>query len=211
MKKGLIILVAALLVGILGWFLIVQRGNEPATVENMEPQDFPARYDEVESPYELTQYTSEFGNLSFEYPENWSVVEGGENTADEQLLTVESPLDQNEFYFCLDIYRVGAASVEDFTITDADILATKQLQDSRNSVTYDVEELDGLYWGVTEETPQTGDNSFVNEISNQSGERLQSFGRFNCRETENRSISVEEFSDSRWLHEAEAMMESLDF
>jgi hypothetical protein len=207
--KKILLIGAVLLAGFLAWFFVIRDDSPDTAVQQTEPQDFPAQYDESVTAVAQTQYSSEFGNLAFAYPSNWTVVERSDNTEDSQLLTVESPLDQNEFYFCLDLYQVGDGAAEDFTVTDADIRVVEQLQHNRHAVIYNVAGLDGLYWGATQETPQVGGTSFVNEIPSQPGYRLQTYGRFNCRETEPPRISTDEFRNSRWLHEAAAIVDTL--
>src|SRR5690606_34832016 len=106
-KKLVIILVVLALIGGAIWFLFFKGGDEgdeiPADQEQRQAQDFPARFDESGAAASATGYESEFSGLKFSYPENWNVTKGADNSEESQLLTVESPLDENEFYFCVDM------------------------------------------------------------------------------------------------------------
>lgn len=210
MKKAFIVL-GIVLIGALGWFYFNRGGDEPSQPVVTEPQDFPAPFDDSTATAELAKYESDFGSLAFDYPSNWNVTEAADNSADFQLLTVESPLDINEFYFCLDLTLLGSGSEESFTISDAEVLAVDELGNDRKSVIYNVDGLDNLHWGVTEDAVKVGDKTFTSEVSNPSGERLQLFGRFDCRSTDNLELTKDEFQNSRWLHEAKTIVNSLEF
>lgn len=208
MKKTLIILILAILIGAgIWWFFINDREDDQADVAG--PQDFPAVY-EVGDTAPTERYESPFTNLAFSYPNNWNVLEGAENSAEGQLVTAESPLDENEFYFCLDFNIVSDESAAAFAITDAEVLAVNPLDSGYTSVIYRVEGLDGLQWGVTSEDVAIGDSTFTSEIANGSS-YTQVYGRFDCRATNKRGISLDEFQNSRWFHEAQGIVNSLEF
>lgn len=212
MKKIVIFIIVIILVGAGIWYFTGNDDDgEQNQVENYQPKDYPERPGDAEEAASLTQYQSSLTNLAFSHPENWNVTEGADNTADAQLLTVESPLDINEFYFCLDLNAVSAADEADFAIADAQILATETLESGHQSVIYTVEGLEGLQWGVTDETPAVGDDAFTSQITSETGDRLQVFGRFNCREEAQPDLTKEQFQDARWFQEAKAIINSLEF
>lgn len=212
MKKFWIILVVIIVLGAAGWFFFLRDdGQEGTQDEQTQKQDFPLQYDAGATPTELTGYESAFDNLSFQYPNNWNVVESAENSEEEQLITVESPMDTNEFYFCLDFNMFGAGIDNDFTTSDAQVVASNQLESGRYAVIYTLNEIEGMYWSVVDSNIEVGATTFANEMVSDSGARLQAFGRFNCRDTTKADLSVEEMQNSQWLHEAEAIVNSLEF
>lgn len=208
MKKAVIVIVVLALLGAGAWFFLDRREEEPS---NTEPQDFPARVDESEQSANQIRYESDLTGLAFAYPDNWNVTAGADNSESSQLFTVESPLDFNEFYFCLDLYAVSATETVEFNIPDAKVAAVDTLDSGHQSVLYTINELDGLQWGVTDEAPQVGGTGFLSEITSESGYRLQVFGRFNCREDSQPDLTQEEFQNARWFHEARAIINSLEF
>ncbi|MDZ7786107.1 MAG: hypothetical protein U5L95_03230 [Candidatus Saccharibacteria bacterium] len=212
--KKLLVIIGVIIVGAAIWFIIWGfPGDEqqPAQTEPTQPQDFPARVDESGETAELTRFESEFSDLTFTYPNNWNVTEGADNSEEDQLLTVESPLDENEFYFCLDLHVVTDTADASFAIDDAEILATETLENGDQSVIYQLEGLSSLQWGVSTETVNEGDESFVSRIDGASGAQAAVFGRFDCRETESEDIEVDEFQNARWFHEANDIVQSLSF
>lgn len=209
MKKFLIVLIILIILGGLGWFFFLRGDDEPDQDEVAQKQNFPVQFDQSIPTAEKATYTSPFQNLSFDYPNNWNVVEGAENSEEQQLLTVESPQDTNEFYFCLDLNLVSSDAEDDFTATDVQVFASEQLDSGNHAITYKMKDASGLYWGVTKSAVEVGATTFASEISGDSG-RLQAFGRFNCRETQKTDISTEQFQNSQWLQEAKAIVNSLD-
>lgn len=211
MKKAILLIIGLAGAGLLLWFFVINRGSDDSDVQSSQPQDFPAPFSESEPAASQAQYTSELSGLAFSYPSNWNVTEGIDNSAESELLTVESPMDINEFYFCLDINRVGSSVTDSFAISGANVIATETLQSGHQAVAYTVGTLDGIQWGITNESPAVGSDGFASEISNPSGERLQVLGRFNCREDNKPDLTKQEFQDARWLHEARDMINSLTF
>lgn len=209
MKKFLIVLVVLIVLGGLGWFFFLRGDDEPVQEETAQKQNYPVQFDQSSTPVAKTTYASPFQNLSFDYPNNWNVVEGADNSEEKQLLTVESPQDTNEFYFCIDLNLVNPDAEDDFTTKDAQVIASEQLDSGNYAITYKIKDLERLYWGVTSNAVEVGATSFASEISGESG-RLQVLGRFNCRETTNVDFSAEHFKNSQWLHEAKAIINSLD-
>lgn len=208
MKKAVIIIIMIVLAGGVAWFVLRDRG---ATNEQEGPKDYPVSFRESESSAGLARYESEFTDLAFAYPDNWNVTEGADNSEASQLLTVESPLDAHEFYFCLDVYVVSDAEAEDFSVPDAQIVAVDALDSGHHSVLYTVDAVAGLLWGVTDEAPQVGAQGFLSEITSDTGYRLQVFGRFSCREETKPEITAGQFQDSRWFHETTNIVNSIEF
>jgi hypothetical protein len=209
MKKFLIVLVIIIVLGAAGWFFFL-RGDDEVPEQTAEKQNFPVQHADPHEHVESVAFTSPFNNLSFQHPNNWNVVESSENTADEQLITVESLLDTNEFYFCLDLNMLATGIEGDFTATDSKVISSKQLESGRHAITYTINDLDGIYWSITDNAIEVGATTFPNELTGQSG-RMQVFGRFNCREETKTEFSVEHFQNSQWLNEAEAIVNSLEF
>lgn len=209
MKKFLIVLVIIIVLGAAGWFFFL-RGEDEEAAEVVEKQNFPVQNDGSTTPAATTEFASPFNNLSFSHPNNWNVVESSENTADEQLITVESPLDTNEFYFCLDLNMLSTGIEGNFTATDSKVISSEQLESDRHAITYTINDLDGIYWSVTDSAVEVGATTFPNDLTSDTG-RLQVFGRFNCREETKTDFNTEHFQNSQWLYEAEAIINSLKF
>lgn len=209
MKKFLIVLLIIIVLGAAGWFFFL-RGDNEEPEQTTEKQNFPVQHDGPHEHVESATFTSPFNNLSFQHPNNWNVVKSSENTADEQLITVESPLDTNEFYFCLDLNLLTTGIEGDFTATDSKVISSRQLESGRHAITYTINDLDGLYWSVTDSAVDVGATTFPNELTGQAG-RMQVFGRFNCREETKTDFSADHFQNSQWLNEAEAIVNSLEF
>jgi len=210
MKKFLIVLVILIILGGLGWFFFLRGDDEPATEQEAQKQNFPVQFDASVQPTEKATYNSPFDNLSFDYPNNWITVEADGNSEAAQLLTVESPQDTNEFYFCLDFNMLSNGAEGDFTATDSDVVSSKQLESGRYAVIYTIKDLEGFYWSVTDTAVEVGATNFPNELTSDSG-RLQVFGRFNCRETQKVDFSQEHFQNSQWLREAESIINTIKF
>lgn len=206
--KSFLIIAGLVILGALIWFFVIDNDEEPVPVEQ---QDFPVRLDESTSTAEPASFQSENGNLSFQYPDTWNVTPAAGNDDASQLFTVESPLDANEFYFCLDLNRVSAGNDVNFATTDAELTDIEVLENERVSVLFRIDGVDGMLWSVTDDAPELSDSEFDNELGNQAGDRLQILGRFNCRDEQKPDISVDEFKASRWFNEAKTLINSLDF
>lgn len=212
MKKAFVFILILILAGAGAWFFFLRdSGDGQDDTAQYVPKDYPERLGDAEPTANATQYQSSLSSLAFEYPENWNVTESTDNSDNAQLLTVESPLDINRFYFCLDINAVSPSEPVDFSISEAQVKAVEALEPGHQSVIYSVEDLNGLLWGVTDEMPQVGNEGFSGEIVGASGSRMQIFGRFNCREDNRPDLSIEEFQNARWFKEAQGIVNSLEF
>lgn len=217
--KNYLIVGLVVLLGLAGiWFLAensedhagqqeVQEDEQPT-----EPEAFNAGVDASE----LDTYTSPNTALSLSYPQTWSITESPDNNAQEELITLESPVDANGFYFCLDLNgRHGLADVDgfsEFTIEDVSIESINRLNDEIESVIFRIDGVDGLLWGASDSATSESDSSLTNTLAGDNGSSLvQVTGRFNCREIDKPDLSSEIFTNSRLFKEASAIVESLSF
>lgn len=212
---GIIILIS--LFGI--WWLAANSDEHDSASDNGQAADTsqPEAYDASADRADKVTFTSQYNpNFSFMYPGDWNLTEGTDNSAQQQLVTFESPMDRNGFYFCLDLTEVGADSDLDLSANDASLLAVDDFSAANvgkplASVIFTHEGSPSLLWSVVDTKPQLTDTSFTSQITNPQARRLQSLGRFNCREEQAPELSLHQVTGSRWFAEAQGIMHSLSY
>ena len=205
------------LVGI--WWLAARSDDQNSDTQNQSatlPQE-PEAFDPSLAEQDTIEYVSKFNtSLKVSYPINWNLTEGTDNSAEQQIVTFESPKDANNFYFCLDLTELGIGSNTKLETTGAsldsvDDFTASGVGKSLNSVIFSVSGNTNLLWSIVDTKPQLDGSEFANQIVNPMGRRLQTLGRFNCRETESPDISSQQFIDSRWYADARQILQSLAY
>lgn len=217
--KWLAITVGVLLLGFLGYWLIELKDEplepEPAQTDadqlGQAPETKPAQ---AVAPT-LADFSLEFGNLSFKYPAEWNLIEG-DNTSEQQLVTIESPKDNEGYYYCVDFNEFGASQDEDLTSDELKILSTAPITASGvgkplYGVTFQTDTSNLTISSLVDGQVQVGATSFENSITNPAGRMLQIIGRFNCREEQLPTLSLEEFENSRLYDEARQIYLNLSY
>ncbi|MCA9333599.1 hypothetical protein KC963_00970 [Candidatus Saccharibacteria bacterium] len=218
MKKLLIIGLVVLAVAAGVWWFVL-RGDSSNDTQASQDADtsIPQAYKATDD-VSFDSYTSEFNpNLKLRYPSSWIVAEGEANTADFQVITLESGQDLNGFYMCMNMDDYAADDKSDLSIPDIQVVAvepfkTEGIKDGLYLVTFKRTKYPNDYqFGLTDVAPEVGANVFTDQITSDSGRRLQVWGRFNCRETERPSMTQEQFDNSQLFHEAKSVLASLQF
>jgi hypothetical protein len=218
--KNYLIIGVLVVVSIVGIWLLAARSDDrtgQSTVEETALPQEPESFDPAAETSETMQYISQqYPVLRLSYPTNWNVTEGADNSPEQQLVTFESPKDANNYYFCLDLTEVSVASDLDFATSGANISAVDSfmaegINKDLSSVIFNVEEGGNLLWSLIDGSADTSQGSFANEITSPNGRRLQTLGRFNCRETDSRVSDHQEFTNSRWFNQAQAILRSLSY
>lgn len=217
--KNYLIVGGIIVISLVGIWLLAAGSENPediSTPDQSANPGVPQRFDETAASPDKTAYTSPYNpGLSFSYPQDWHITEGPDNSTAKQLVTFESPKDVNDFYFCLDMTEVDAASSLDLQSKMTDILAVDSFMatgvgKALSSVLFTVEG-STLLWSVADTTPSLSDSAFDNQITNPAGRRLQILGRFNCRESQSSEISTVQFEESLWFHQARDIVLSLSY
>lgn len=157
-----------------------------------------------ETKTEFKDYSFDFGNLKIQYPSTWNLVEGANNDEDSHIVTIESLMDVNKFYYCIDFNEYSAKSSKDvdFSVKDAKIFSvedfsSKGISKPLKKVNYQLKS--GLIMTTISDDDTITNKStvFDQSITNPSGRKLQIFGRFNCRDKERPEISYDDYSNSQ--------------
>jgi len=218
--RNYLLIGAIVIISLAGIWLLAADSDEAAeqtpTPDNNTPTE-PEVHDPSAAPADTLAYTSQFNDgLSLNYPVNWNVTDGDANSADQQLVTFESPIDGGGFYFCLDLTEVSPASQLDFGVSMAAISAidgfsAAGIGQDLHSVIFEINDNPARLWALADSEPQMSDTRFSAQISNPAGRRLQTLGRFNCRDEQPPALTLEQFQNSRWFNEARAIALSLTY
>ena len=218
MKKALIVLAIILLASISVWYFVIRDTSQSEDIDETADTTIPVAY----SPGKILQFdtfSSEFNPvLSLRYINTWVIAEGADNSADLQIITLESPQDTHEFYFCLNIDDYASDDVSDLSIGNIQVVsvepfATEGAGKDLYFVTFKSDTAPNDFQiGLTDTPPVVGDSSFVDQITSDSTDRrLQVWGRFNCREDVRPDITLDQFNNSQLLNEASATLASLKY
>lgn len=218
--KNYLIIGGIVLTSLIGVWLLAASSDDQADNNSNDTSQTPAEpeaFDPSSSAVDTTSYSSQYNvNLRLEYPLEWNLTEGTDNSADQQIVTFESPMDANGYYFCLDLTEVGMASQLDLSASPVSIKAVDSFMSAGvgkdlYSVNYVPDGSNALLWSITDVMPQLTDTEVAAQITNPGGRRLQTLGRFNCRADVAPALTTEQFTNSRWYHDARNIMLSLAY
>lgn len=217
--KWLAIVVGVLLLGFLGYWLIELRDEPAEPTPTADPNQLgeapEAQTAEAVTPT-LSDYELEYGNLAFKYPSEWNLVPGADNDDDFQVITIESPKDNEGYYYCIDFNEYGPGQEADLEASDMSVLSTEALSAAGvgkplSSVVYSLDTSNVLISALIDSQTEVGATTLEHSITNASGRQLQVFGRFNCREEQLPALTLEQFQNARLFDESLAIYLNLNY
>jgi len=218
--KWLAITIVILLVGFVGYWLIELKdrpqGTETAQSDANTLGQAPETKPDQPADPTLVDYSLAHGNLAFKYPGEWTLIEGADNDEQLQIVTIESPKDNEGYYYCVDFNEYGPGQDPDLESANLEVQAVDSITaagvgKSLSGVIYQTTANQLMIWGLSDMTPSVGDSRLVNSVTNPAGRQLQAFARFNCRDEQLPSIELEQFQNSRLFDESLIIFTNLSY
>ncbi len=206
MKNFALILVGLLIVAA-GWIIFFKPDDKPTTPKQTANTQIPVpKTGDLNIAF--TDFKFNSGNFSFQYPKDWNKVEGEDNSDESQIVTLESPMDANKFYYCIDFneYSPAGAAKADFKAKDVDVLevadhAASGISKPLKLVTYKLPS-GRILTTVTDDLSVTTEaTEFKQSITNPYGRMVQLFGRYNCREEKPVQFSLNDYKSGEVYNE----------
>jgi hypothetical protein len=218
MKKLLFALLALVVLSV-GWFILIRPGSkvEAPASEQSADTNIPVKF-QPGGDLKLVDHNLSFGNFGFSYPEKWNLVEGANNSDKAQIITLESPMDAHEFYYCIDFneYSAAQAGAVDFTAKDIEILETEDFTATGigkplKLVTYRTSN-GMILTTVTDDLTATKEKrQFQQSIVNPAGRTVQLFGRYNCRDENRPTLMPADYLDGQVYKDGYQILQKLKY